>query len=117
MIFHCSPKFAGSTGSYLLKLGSITRTSTTTSLPDVNLDAAKIYPNPASQFITVDLSSTNILNAAATLTDVQGKKVFSSDMTSQTEFVIPVSTLTPGIYFLQVSTDGGVINKKITVGK
>ena len=117
VIFHCSPKFAGSTGSYLLKLGSITRTSTTTSLPDVNLDAAKIYPNPASQFITVDLSSTNILNAAATLTDVQGKKVFSSDMTSQTEFVIPVSTLTPGIYFLQVSTDGGVINKKITVGK
>ena len=117
VIFHCSPKFAGNTGTYLLKLGSITRTASPTSLPGVDLDAAKIYPNPASQYVTVDLSGTNILNAAATLTDMQGRKVYASDMSTQTTFVIPVNSLAPGVYFLQISTDGGLINKKITVSK
>ncbi len=118
VIFHCSPKFAGYTGTYLLSVSNITRTApSTTNLPEVNLSVAKIYPNPASDYVTIDLSGTNCKGSEVTVTDVQGRKVVSSDMSNQSVFTIPVNTLAPGTYFIQVTTDGGTINKKITVGK
>ncbi len=118
VMFHCSPKFAGSTGSYKLKIGSITRTSTsTTNLPDVDLSAAKIYPNPASDHITIDLSGTNVRAITTRISDIQGKQVYSSDINSIGEFTVPVGSFAPGIYFIQVVTDGGLVNQKITIAK
>ncbi len=117
IIFHVAPALAGSTGSYLLKLGSITRSVPSSSVPAVSLEAANIFPNPASNFITVDLSGTNAKGSGVTFSDVLGKKVLSADITNQPVATVSISDLAAGVYLMSVTTDAGVINKKITVRK
>jgi len=114
VIFHVSPHFAGNIGTYLLNISNITRVSTV-SIPEVSLETARIFPNPASDQITVDLSGTGAKGIEAVLFDMQGKKVYAADVSNQPVFTIPVNSLAAGMYFVQVSTDAGMINKKITV--
>jgi hypothetical protein len=47
--------------------------------------------------------------------DMQGKKVYGADVSNQTVITIPVNSLAAGVYFVQVATDAGMLNKKITV--
>jgi hypothetical protein len=119
IIFSCGPKTYGITGTYLLKIPKITRVSTASviNMADVDLSAAKIYPNPASGYLNIDLSGANTKITGATLSDIQGKKVFSSDNNNDALLSIPVDNYTPGIYFLSISTEAGIINKKVTISK
>ncbi|MFT5249800.1 MAG: hypothetical protein ACI93P_001532, partial [bacterium] len=67
-----------------------------------------IYPNPVKDVLTIDgiYNSVNIY-------DVFGKLV----LTSQTQKTIDVSTLSNGIYMLEINTDQAVKTKKITIAK
>lgn len=114
VIFRVSPSFAGNLGNYILKLGSITR-SGTSSIPTVNLGTASVFPNPATDMITVDLSATGAHGISATLKDIQGKTVYATDAANQSVMTIPVKTLSTGIYILQVTTDAGILTRKIAV--
>jgi len=115
LMFHVTPHYAGNTGTYVLKF-SATRISTT-DIPAVNLDAMTVYPNPASQMITVDLTNTGINGTEAAITDIAGRKVYSTAITNQSLIQLPVANLPEGIYLVVVTTDAGVVKKKITVMK
>jgi hypothetical protein len=67
-----------------------------------------IYPNPVKDVLTIDgiYNSVNIY-------DVFGKLV----LTSQTQKMIDVSTLSNGVYMLEINTEEAVKTKKITVTK
>ena len=115
VIFHCVPHYAGNTGTYLLKISNVTRTSTTTLVPEVNLNDVKIYPIPATDFVTADISATNAHATAATIIDMTGRKLYEIDITNETIIQLPVSGLSAGMYFVEIITDEGIIKKKITV--
>jgi len=83
------------------------------------LDNLSIYPNPASDFINIDFSSEWINQPInCRLLDVTGKDVYSIDIeynggSSHTK--IPVTHLSKGFYFLQLTTPSGKANSKIII--
>jgi hypothetical protein len=71
-----------------------------TNIADLGNTSVKIYPNPASNQLTVEgMTSGKII-----ISDVVGKVVLQKEIFSGTE-IFNVSNLTNGIYYLQV-TDG-----------
>ena len=79
-----------------------------------NNNVVTIYPNPAS-------TSLNVLNASInskiTITDVNGREVFSTHVISENQ-QINIASLPNGAYFIKVKNHSGLsINKKIMVAK
>lgn len=72
-----------------------------------------IYPNPASDNITVRNQGTGKLNV--TLYSVVGQRIWNAEMTKQIN--IPVNNYSRGMYFLQVNDEekGGKLVKRISL--
>ena len=67
-----------------------------------------VYPNPASDLLHI----RGVENGQSiALYDMTGRKVLQSDFCTE----LPVSTLSNGIYFLQITTHKGIISKKISI--
>jgi hypothetical protein len=112
VIFRVSPAFAGNTGKYLLKLSNITRSSAS-AIQFLSLAGARVFPNPASDMVNVDLSGPGASASSVSLTDVQGRQVYHADLAGLQQFSVPVSELPSGTYVLMVQTDAGVLTEKI----
>ena len=96
------------------------------SLVEVNapiLDAAnkfEVTPNPASDFVRVNLDLVDVAaKAAVTLTNVNGAVIDRQELTNlrQENLVFDVSELAAGTYFIQLATDAGVRVEKLTIVK
>jgi hypothetical protein len=73
---------------------------------DIMFSDVKVFPNPATEKITVS-SSTTLLNTTFHLKDVSGKAVREFILTTpQSELTIPTGDLEPGIYFLNYNNSG-----------
>ncbi len=71
-----------------------------------------VYPNPAKNSLTI----SNTANASidkVNITDVNGRIVKDIEVANVTETQINVSDLTTGIYFVKMTTDQGVVTKKV----
>ncbi len=72
-----------------------------------------IYPNPASNYITIRASSTASYSTNK-IFDVSGKKIKEiKGMNSRNDNNISVSDIKPGVYFIQI--DGKIMQKVIKV--
>ncbi len=67
----------------------------------------KIYPNPFTNNLTVEMLNTNNKNGVANLYDVVGKKLFSKPLKSGTN-IIHLHELNQGVYFLNVNNSSSV---------
>ncbi len=94
--------------------------SITSNRPSINTiagDGIKIFPTPAGDVVNVSFEKTSgnsgnvvsILNIKGQL--IETKKTFGPSVQFN------VSTLSPGIYILRVTSDGETINKMITVAR
>ncbi|NDI99923.1 T9SS type A sorting domain-containing protein [Flavobacterium sp. LaA7.5] len=80
---------------------------------EINDNTFVIYPNPASDNITLRMQ--NITNTGkVTITDVLGKTVLTSTI-SGNELNLNVTTLDSGMYFLTLETQGKSITKKVMI--
>jgi hypothetical protein len=70
----------------------------------------KVYPNPASDYINVDIAG-QANNATLSLINAQGQVVLSK--TIQNHEQINISNLTKGMYLYKISTNGNVFTGKI----
>ena len=68
-----------------------------------------IYPNPATNFINI---SNNETIYSISISDIKGSLIFSKSY-EQNNTLINVSNFDKGIYFLEIETNDGVINKKL----
>jgi hypothetical protein len=68
-----------------------------------------IYPNPANTVINVELG---IKNVEIKIVDVLGNEVISTK-----EKNIDVSSLSEGVYFVQIKTNEGILTKKVIISK
>ncbi|MDP3442357.1 MAG: C10 family peptidase [Ignavibacteria bacterium] len=115
--FHVAPYFAGLTGTYMLEM-TITRTVSTGIADDLLSDYIKVYPNPAKDFVWIDWNDFNDMAKQLTLFNAQGQSVFMSSLTDQLKTLrVPLRNLPEGMYFLQLQTSSGMLNKKIIVAK
>ena len=115
VVFRVVQHIAKTTGTYVLNLSKIHR-STVTGVNDVEFSTVKVFPNPATEQVTVDLSETGTTATSASLTDVTGREVYSANVNNEKVVTVPVQSLATGVYILNVSTEAGMITRKITVG-
>jgi len=78
-----------------------------------NLD---VYPNPSRDVFNVSFTSEDVQNLEVRIINVIGEVVYTENLI---EFVgeytkqVDLATYTKGVYFLEITTDNGVINKKL----
>lgn len=87
------------------------------SISSVEADLLQIavYPNPAVQNLTIDLTGTDLkTGTTAIISDVQGKKIFDKLLTGSIE-TINVRDFDSGVYLLTLQSEKGNITKKIVI--
>ena len=76
----------------------------------------EIFPNPASHFVSVNgllLGESTMVS----LYDLTGRQFMLDDLELNNEKVFSLETVPPGIYFLEVKTEGQLHTQKIMVSK
>jgi hypothetical protein len=86
---------------------------TPSSIDDLNSESVLIYPNPASNYITVDLGDLVGLNATVKMYDSSSKLVFQKQSSTTTS--IDVSAFATGVYTLEISTTEKVLRSQVVV--
>ncbi|MDL2243061.1 T9SS type A sorting domain-containing protein, partial [Bacteroidales bacterium OttesenSCG-928-K03] len=71
---------------------------------------ARIYPNPASNYITIEAAKMNRI----TVMSMVGQVVYDVKVDSNQESV-DVSSLKSGVYIVRISTESGVSTERITI--
>ena len=78
-----------------------------------NLD---VYPNPSRDIFNVTFTSEDVQNLEVRIINVIGEVVYTENLV---QFVgeytkqVDLATYTKGVYFLEITTDNRVINKKL----
>lgn len=113
--FQVSPKFTGSTGTYMLVVDihknpfGVSQNST----PSLN-----IYPNPASNLIYIEPASGYEQLLKVTLFTSQGQELMTVVPDKKQDKVqLDVANLQDGLYLLQVQTQDGILTRQVVVRK
>ena len=103
----------GTTGNAMyideIEVGSSSKIASTSTTELLGLS---VYPNPASDEVTVNLADHS--NAVVTLTDINGKLILTQEALGGNT-VLNIRDLTNGIYVLQLSSEIGFKTVKINV--
>ena len=78
-------------------------------------DNIALYPNPVKENMFIR-SASNIKLTGANIYDVTGKIIMSVDLTKMNKLkTLNVSSLSTGMYFVNINSDKGLITKKIII--
>jgi hypothetical protein len=80
-------------------------------------ETIKVYPNPAKDFVYVDIEASNFEKGEVELFDMQGKLVKKAKLSAKQGNRVDVSNLNAGAYTYNVSLNGKTISGKVIVGK
>ncbi|MFL5730219.1 MAG: glycoside hydrolase family 9 protein [Cytophagaceae bacterium] len=76
--------------------------------------SVNIYPNPARDRFNIEFENQGSGNVE--ITDLSGKQVWNHTVSENGSVSMPVSTeLSPGIYFVKISTENGVAVRKLEI--
>ncbi|CAF3935608.1 unnamed protein product [Rotaria sp. Silwood1] len=77
-----------------------------------------VYPNPAGNFINVQLNDYSITSSQMTITDMAGKVVLQKNIAVQNGLAITdASSLSNGTYFIQLKTHNEILTSKLVILK
>lgn len=111
LYFRVAPYFAGETGSYLLQM-NVEKTTETVGIKETNnLNLVNLYPNPASEQITLD--SENNINKLKLYNSLGKELQVNYTDIAPNKKQINISSLSTGIYILKGETDGKTFTEKI----
>ena len=94
----------------LLVLPSTTGINNSTSFTST----VNVYPNPSHGDIYISTISNEIINFKTQLLDVSGKIISSFNVNSSI-YHFSTAGIAPGVYFLRMESDQGIITKKIVL--
>lgn len=83
---------------------------TTLNISDFNQAGFKLFPNPVTSKLTIELTDFN--NAVLDVITINGKSIFKTNI-NKNRFTTNVSQLASGIYFVKLNIDGRIILEKI----
>jgi photosystem II stability/assembly factor-like uncharacterized protein len=87
-----------------------------TGVAEISLDKfLSVYPNPNHGTFTFELADIKYQTSTVKVVDMLGKVIYQATLKNNQKSEISIPGITPGIYQLQVITDQGIANKKITV--
>jgi PKD repeat protein len=76
-------------------------------------DKLTIFPNPATNEVTISIADENIKNYTINLYDVIGEKVMQEQITNNKQYSLDICHIPQGIYFLEVLMDGENVIRKV----
>ena len=91
---------------------SFTTTASIVSI-DANTTTMTLYPNPASEKVTIALSRVES-GAKVVVSDMQGRVILSDNMTSNT-YELSVENLSSGVYYIRVIDGTSIHTQKLIV--
>ena len=74
----------------------------------------KLYPNPATDILNINLGNTNLENQVKTISiiGIKGDLIYKTD---KFKSAIDVKNLSKGTYFVKIQIDNNLIPKKIII--
>jgi len=87
-----------------------------TSVEDFNIDRFVIYPNPSRDMFNVEFTSLITQTLQVRIINSLGDIVFIDNLENyigQYKKQINLNEYSKGIYFLEIQTNDGIINKKL----
>ncbi|MFT5183494.1 MAG: serine protease [Flavobacteriales bacterium] len=107
----CDPLAYGEFEDYCIHM------SDEVSVEEASIDAFTIFPNPASDQLTIKWSESTKLKSAAIL-DLRGKVIFNKDQPYGQMSVLDLSNFADGVYFIRlVDENDFVTTKQVVVQK
>ena len=81
-----------------------------------NLLSFELYPNPASENVTIIYDSSSDF-VDVMIFDITGKEVYSESIkgSSLQAKLLPTSNLNKGVYIVAINSNGSIIQKKLIV--
>lgn len=91
----------------------ITALSTVDCPPEKMLESLKIFPNPANNFVQIEMVNLNRKNFSFTISDLSGRTLIET----KNENRIDVSKLSSGVYLGTMTVEDQKVTKKIMIKK
>ena len=82
------------------------------------LTEMKIYPNPASNNVTIVVASKEVANANLVVTNLMGQVVYTQNVSLETgsnQYSLNVSNFSAGFYLVNIRTNAGSTTQKLIV--
>ncbi len=87
-----------------------------TNINEFDNTEVKVYPNPATSFVNVDVTSEEIQQFNVKMVDMMGKTVYVDQFISGSDpYTINVNNFAKGVYFLHLNSENGQMVQKIVV--
>ena len=86
----------------------------TTDISEYNLETINIYPNPTGGIINVNKGQLE--NVQVNIYNVLGESIYQFSITSS-NYQIDLTAQPNGVYFVQLRTEQGIMNKKLIIQK
>lgn len=116
LYLHVAPYYSSATGTYLLDI-RVNRTSVIGIDETLNTQTIRVYPNPAKEFVTINLNEFTDKVNSISLINIQGQQISSTQIAEEKSIRLALHGLPYGVYFIQIDTEQGVLTKKLVVGK
>ena len=87
-----------------------------TSVKNLNIDKLAIYPNPSKDVFNVEFTNLIQQDIDLRVISVVGELVYTEDLqqfSGEYTKEVDLKTYSKGIYFLEITTNSGVVNKKL----
>ncbi|QOW09977.1 M28 family peptidase [Kaistella flava (ex Peng et al. 2021)] len=81
--------------------------------PEKMLESLKIYPNPANDFIQIEMINSNLIDFSFTIVDLNGRTLLQT----KNEKRINISKLSSGLYLGTMTVEDQKVTKKIMIKK
>jgi hypothetical protein len=98
--------FDNSTGNYLSSsLSAINAVAmSVTGINNPGASGISIYPNPATDFVVINIATENFAGATVTVNDTEGRTVIEK-MVGSSNSKLDISKLQPGVYIITIKSD------------
>ncbi len=85
--------------------------------PKITDENVKLYPNPASRYVEIDLSELNGMPVEISLASIRGVEVWGRKNVKESKVVVDISTFQQGAYLVLIKAENGYVVKRLLIKK
>jgi hypothetical protein len=81
------------------------------------IEGISITPNPANEFLNIEINFNDNLTSQVEITNLLGKQVYSKTANAIENINLDITNMTPGVYMVNIKHDNKMHTEKIVIGK